>query len=276
MFLLKQVLPSPLLALVVGAVIAGLGLFWRSERGRAAFVCLAAGLGYAAGHFLVAGVSKLPPADTTNWLPYLGLVMAVTGAGALPIRRQALRWLLIGLIAGGGLRLLLGPIFRQDSSAGASWLWVVGLSAATVVLSITLNLLSRSPSNKLEAPLCLLIVSAGSAGALILSGSLLLGQFALVLTGSIAGASIAQLRGRAADYSAVVALLLVALLASGYFFADLKAPAAGLLVTAPLFALAPNRIGRSSVRFAVRLLLVTAPVLAAVILAFRSSPPLDY
>jgi hypothetical protein len=273
MFLLKQVLPSPLLAFAVAAASAGIALLWRGERTRSAFVCLALALGYTAGHFLIAGVAKLPPADTTNWLPYLGLLAA---AGGLLTRWQTVRWLLLGLIAGGGLRLLLAPIFRQDSSAGLGWLWVVGLAGLTVLLSMTLSVLSRSASNKLEIPLCLLMVSAGSAAALILSGSLLLGQFALVLTGAIAGASIAQRRGGATDDSAVVALLLVALLASGYFFADLKAPAAAFLVTAPLFALAPIRVARSSVRFALRLLLVGAPVLAALILAFRSSPPLDY
>jgi hypothetical protein len=275
MFLLKQVLPSPLLALVVGAVIAGLALFC-SERARAALVCFALGLGYAAGHCLITGVPKLPPPDTTNWLPYLALIASVTGVASVLIRRQAVRWFLFGLIAAAGLRLLLGPMFRQDSSAGVGWLWVVGLAALTVLLGITVSVLSRSASNKIEAPLCLLIVSAGSAAALILSGSLLLGQFALVLTGAIAGASIAQRRGPAADDSAVVALLLVALLASGYFFADLKAPAAVLLATAPFFALLPNRIARSSVRWVVRLILVSAPVLAALIMAFRTSPPLDY
>jgi hypothetical protein len=239
-------------------------------------VCAALGFGYAAGHFLITGLTKLPPTDTTNWLPYLGLAAATAGVAGLFVRPPVVRWLLLGVISIGGLRLLLAPVFRNTWTVGIGWLWVGSLAAATVLLGVTLSVLNRSASYKFEASLCLLIVSAGSAGALILSGSLLLGQFALVLTGAIAGASIVQLRGVVGDCGAVVALLLVALLASGYFFADLKAPAAALLAAAPLFALLANRVSRSSLRFAVRLFLVSAPVLVALLLAFRSSPPLDY
>ncbi len=276
MFLLQQVLPSALLALAVAAAIAGLALFCRGERARAALHSFALAFGYAGGHFLIAGLTKLPPADTTNWLPYLGLAAAIAGSAGLFVRPLAVRWLLLGVISIGALRLLLAPVFHNTWTVGIGWLWVGSLAAATVLLGIALSALHRSTSYKFEASLCLLIVSTGSAGALILSGSLLLGQFALVLSGAIAGASILQLRGAVEDCGAVVALLLVALLACGYFFADLKAPAAVLLAAAPIFALLPARISRPSVRFVVRLLLVSAPVVAALILAFRSSPPLDY
>jgi hypothetical protein len=276
MLFLKQILPSALLALGVAVAIAGAALFCRGERVRAAVTCFALGVGYAAGHFLIAGLTRLPPTDTTNWLPYLGVAAAIIGAAGVVIRRPSVRWLLLGLVSASGLRLLLGPIFRNTWTAGTAWLFLACLAAATVLLGVTLQALRRSASYKFDAPLCLLIISVGSFGALILSGSLLLAQFVLVLTGAIAGVSIIQLRGNVGDCSAVVALLLVALLASGYFFADLKAPAAALLAGAPLVALLPNRIGRSSVRFGVRLVLVSVPVIAALILAFRSSPSLDY
>jgi hypothetical protein len=275
MFLLQQVLPSSLLALAVAAAIAGLAIFCRNERVRAAMVFFGLALGYAAGHLLITGLPKLPPADTTNWLPYLGLAAGIAGVAGLFVR-SPMRWLLFGVISAGGLWLLLAPMFRDSWTGATGWLWVGCLAAGTVLVGFAINILNRSGSFKFEAPLCLLIVSAGSAGALILSGSLLLGQFALVLTGAIAGTSIVRLRHPVDPGSEIVSLLLVALLTSGYFFADLKAPAAVLLAAAPLFALMSNRISSGPIRAAVRLLLVSAPVIAALILAFRSSPPLDY
>src|SRR6187549_3302619 len=112
MFLLKQVLPPALLGLAVAAAIAGVALRCRSERARATLICFALAFGYAAGHFLMTGLTKLPPTDTTNWLPYLGLAAAITGVASLFVRPPAVRWVVFGLVSAGALRLLLTPIFR--------------------------------------------------------------------------------------------------------------------------------------------------------------------
>ena len=79
MFLLKQILPAAILAMAVAAALSGVALFCRRERVHGAIVSFALALGYAAGHFLIAGVAKIPPADTTNWLPYFALAAAITG-----------------------------------------------------------------------------------------------------------------------------------------------------------------------------------------------------
>jgi len=69
---------------------------------------------------------------------------------------------------------------------------------------------------------------------------------------------------------------LAALLASGYFFAELPPLSAALLAFGPTLALTTHRMSLSITTFALRLGLVSVPVAVALILAFRSSPPLDY
>jgi hypothetical protein len=74
----------------------------------------------------------------------------------------------------------------------------------------------------------------------------------------------------------VFSLLLGTLLVSGYFFAELPAASAVLLAFAPVLALASISITNKLLAFGVRAALVSVPVIAALVLAFRSSPPLDY
>jgi hypothetical protein len=73
----------------------------------------------------------------------------------------------------------------------------------------------------------------------------------------------------------VFSLLLGALLVSGYFFAELPAASAVLLAFAPVLALIPIRTPALPA-FGVRATLVSVPILVALVLAFRSSPPLSY
>jgi len=74
----------------------------------------------------------------------------------------------------------------------------------------------------------------------------------------------------------VFALLSGALLVSGYFFANLPGPSAVLLATAPALALIPTGRLSGLPGAALRIILVSLPVAAAVIFAFRASPPLYY
>jgi hypothetical protein len=66
------------------------------------------------------------------------------------------------------------------------------------------------------------------------------------------------------------------LLASGYFFADLPGLSAALLAGAPVFGLIPTGRLSGLPRAALRIILVALPVAAAIIFAFRASPPLYY
>lgn len=279
MFLLKQILPAAIMAMMVAAGVCGFALFLGKERARGVLGPLAVGVAYLAGHLIIAGWTSFPPADTTNWLPYFALAAAVLGAfcAVLPITAWV-RVVIFALVSTGALRLLLKPKFQYGWSPGEGWAWVVCLGCAIVLLAVILDALARRPGTAVEMPVFLLIVCAGTSGALMLSGSMLLGQFATVLAAAIFGTLVFS-AGKVALGRGIVpvfSLLIGGLLVSGYFFAELPAASAGLLAFAPILAL--SYVGRSNKLLAlgIRAALVSIPVAVALVLAFRSSPPLSY
>ena len=293
MFLLKQILPAVAIAMVVAAGVCGLALWWGKEKARRALGPLAIGLAYGTGQLVITGWKSFPPADTTNWLPYFALGAAALGvfvpegrASARPGREESRpserrAWphlLVFALITAGALRLLLKPKFQYGWSLGQGWLWLTGLALAVVFLSVVVDLLAQRTQRPIELPTYLLIVCAGVVGALMLSGSILLGQLATALGAAIFGTLVLTIRRIALGKSIapVFSLLLGALLISGYFFASLPATSGALLIVAPVLALVPAGQPATFRAFVVRAALVSLPVVAAVILAFLSSPPLDY
>jgi hypothetical protein len=278
MFLLKQILPAAIISMMVAAGVCGFALCWGKERARSALGPLAIGLAYLSGHLVITGWVPFPPADTTNWLPYLALAAAVLGAscGVLAIKAWA-RVLIFAVVSAGALRLLLKPKFLYGWSLTEGCIWVACLAGAVVLLAIILDALVRRSATAIEMPAFLLITCAGTFGALMLSGSMLLGQFAVVLGAAVFGSLVFTARrvalGR--EIVPVFTLLLVTLLLSGYFFAELPATSAALIAFAPVLALIPIRI-LTLPAFSVRAALVSVPILVALVLAFRSSPPLSY
>jgi hypothetical protein len=146
------------------------------------------------------------------------------------------------------------------------------------LLAVILDALARRTPTAVEMPAFLLIISAGAFGGLMLSGSMLLGQFAAVLSAAVFGSLVFTIRrvnlGR--GIVPVFSLLLGTLLVSGYFFAELPASSAALIAFAPALALIPLRMPSKIVACGIRAGLVSVPVIVALVLAFRSSPPLDY
>jgi hypothetical protein len=278
MFLLKQILPAAIMAMMVAAGVCGFALYWGKERAGGALGPLAIGFAYLSGHLVITGWVPFPPADTTNWLPYFALAAAVLGASCEVLATKAwARVLIFALVSTGALRLLLKPKFQYGWSLGEGWLWVACLVCALVLLAVILDALARHAATAVEIPAFLLIVSSGTSGGLMLSGSMLLGQFAAVLAAAVFGTLVFTIRrvslGR--GIVPIFALLLVALLLSGYFFAELPATSAALMAFAPVLALIPIRM-LTLPAFPVRVALVSVPILVALVLAFRSSPPLSY
>jgi hypothetical protein len=237
------------------------------------------GIAYFAGHLFVAGWAPLPPTDTTNWLPYFALAAAVLGAlcGVLAIKAWV-RVLIFALVSAGALRLLLKAKFSYGWSLTEGYVWVACLAGATVLLAIILDALVRRSATAFEIPVFLLIICAGTFGALMLSGSMLLGQFAAVLGAAVFGTMVFTIRKVALGRGIVpvFSLLMGALVVSGHFFAELPAASAVSLAFAPILALVP--IGRPSKLLAsgLRAALVSVPVVFALVWAFRSSPSLSY
>ncbi len=279
MFLLEQILPAAIIALMVSAGVCGLALSWGRESARNALSPLAIGLAYLSGHFVITGWVTFPPADTTNWLPYFALTGGVLGACCTLIATRVwARVLIFALISGGALKLLLKPKFQYGWSLGEGWLWIGCLICALVLLAAILDALGRRSATAVEMPAFLLLNCAGTFGALMLSGSMLLAQFAVVLGAAVFGSLVFMARKVALGRGIVpvFSLLMGTLLVSAYFFAELPLSSAVLLAFAPAVALVPISMPNKLLAFAIRTAFVSAPILIALVLAFRSSPPLAY
>src|SRR4029077_16278265 len=162
------------------------------------------------------------------------------------------------------------------------WLWVFAMGLGVVVLTCCLHLVEHGPFGTATLFSVTTVVCAGACGAMILSGSLLLGQLACILTAiaatcfllSIAVTAPFHPRGAGAPLSLVCAGLWL----SGFLYAELPAASALLLALAPAIALLP--VGKESYSqprvLVYRTAFVTVPVAIAVVLALRASPPLDY
>jgi hypothetical protein len=173
---------------------------------------------------------------------------------------------------------LLKPKFQYGWSPGEGWLWVVCLVCAFVLLAVILDAVGRRTVTATELPAFLLITCAGTFGALMLSGSMLLGQFAAVLGAAVLGTLLLTVRkiplGR--GIVPVFSLLMGSMLVSGHFFAELPLASAVLLALAPGLALIPIGVPNKLLAFGIRSAFVSAPILIALVLAFRASPPLTY
>ena len=280
MFLLRQIIPAALVALAVASVISLLGrICGRESPLRHVLTAFAVALGYACGHLFITGPSSFPPADTTNWLPYFAIGTALIVLLARPVTVKAAHVILLGFFAAGAFRLLLGPKFRYGWSCQEGWIWVIALALVVVLLASSLVLLRHRSSLSIELPLVLLLVCTGVSAALMLSGSLLLGQFAAALAAAVLGGFILLWRERSGggdQTAAVLSLLLVMFLASGYFFAELPAASGALLAISPASALIPIPSLAKLPLMILRVTLVCVPITIAVIIAFRSSPSLSY
>jgi hypothetical protein len=279
MLLLEQILPAAVIAMMVAAGVCGFALCWGKERARNVLGPVAVGSAYFAGHLFATGWAAFPPADTTNWLPYFAMAAAVLGAfcGVLEIKAWP-RVLIFGLVSAGALRLLLKGKFSYGWSLPEGCIWVTGLAGAMVLLAIVIDALVRRSATVFEMPAFLLIICAGTFGALMLSGSMLLGQFAAVLGAAVFGSMVFTAR-RVAFGRGIVpvfSLLVGALIVSGYFFAELPITSGVLLAFAPVSALIPISLPGKLLTSAIRIALVSVPVAGAVIWAFRSSPSLSY
>jgi hypothetical protein len=275
MHLLEQLLRPAGLAAAFAAAMSALALGVKSVRVSRVLASCAVGAGYGVGHVSITGGVPFPPTDTTNWLPYFAIMAGALASLVSFVDSKVARTTVFGLACVGTMRLLLAPMFRYRWSAEQGWLWVVCLACATLLLALSVRAIARRSSSAADPGLLLSLVAAGLAGCLMLSGSLLLGQFAAVLSAAVMGTVVLTWRFpiEFEGVGSVFSLVGAALLTCGYFFAELPALSALLLVSAPSVALISNYISAPRWATATRVAGVAAAIGGALLVAFFASPP---
>jgi hypothetical protein len=281
MQLLKQMLPSAALAAAVAAALLFVFACWWKSASRCAGA-IAIGAGYVAGHVLAAGWSPLPPRHAIHWLFWFAVIGVIAAAADAFVRPKGtvrlVTWAIICTIA---CRLILQPKSSYGWSTAEGWLRVLAIALGVVVLTCCLDLVERRPFGTATLFSVTTVLCGGACVALILSGSLLLGQLACILT-AIAATCFLIIAGTASFHpsgaAAPLSLVSAGLWLSGFFYAELPAASALLLALAPAMALLlVGKESHSQWRLvAYRTAFVAIPVAIAVVLAFHASLPLDY
>ena len=276
MFLIRQLLPGILVALLVSGVFTIVGRLWKANSWTDA---IAVGVGYAVGHAVTAGWPAFPPVEATQWLPYFGIAVTILAVIDTLLRPPGLVRVVIWFLCSAGiLSVLLASKFQYGWSLFIGILWIAGLATAMLVLTIFLDRVAQRDAS-ISLPLILTIVAGGTGLALMLSGSMLLAQLALVLAGAfgaivIVGALLPNaVNGR--GIAPVSATLLCGLWLSGYFFSELPSVSGLLLLVSPIPALMLvlfDESGNPRRGLLLRAILVAVPVALAVFLAFEASP----
>jgi hypothetical protein len=243
MQLLKQMLPSAVLAAAVAATLLFVFAHWWKSASRCAGA-IAIGTGYVAGHVLAAGWSPFPPRTATHWLFWFAVIGVIAAAADALIRpKRTVRlvtWVIICTIA---CRLILQPKFSYAWSAAEGWLWVFVIALGVVVLACCLDLFERRPFGAATLFSVTTVLCGGTCIALMLSGSLLLAQLACILT-AIAAVCFLPIIAVPAPFhtsgaAAPLSLLCAGLWLSGFFYAELPAASALLFALAPAMVLLP-------------------------------------
>jgi hypothetical protein len=281
MQLLKQMVPLAALAAAVAAVLLFFFARWRKTASRCA-AAIAIGAGYVAGHVFAVGWSPFPPRHATHWLFWFAVIGVVAAAADVLVRpKGTVRFVAWAIICTIACRLILQPKFSYAWSAAEGWLRVFAIALAIVVLTFCLDLVDRRPFGTMTLFSVTTVLCGGTSVALILSGSLLLGQLACILS-AIGAACFLVIIAVTAPFhpsgaAAPLSLVCAGLWLSGFFYAELPAASALLLELAPALALLPvGKPSHSQSRvLAYRIAFVAVPVAIAVVLALHASPPLE-
>lgn len=281
--LLNQLLPGIVVgAVVTGAVLAVAACFPPVHRWASA---VALGAGYVGGHAMAIGRwPSFPPAEATHWLLYFAIAALITGLldVFLPDTRRWLRLSVWTVLSSVFIRVLLQPKWKYAWSLSEGLLWLGGLVVIILFVSFCLETIAQPSNSRPALPLILAIISAGTSVALMVSGSMRLGQLALIFATAVAVSwlvacpipSLSLRRGAVP----IVIVLLPGFWLSGYFYAELPAVSALMLAFSPVLALVPFDNFPLSRKWASCLPtgLVLVAVAAAVGIAIRASPPLDH
>ena len=243
-------------------------------------IAVALGAGYIVGYLGLEGLPAFPPRLGTDWLCYLAIIgLIIAGFWYLPVWGPIAQIVISILIP----RLLLSSTFKHTWGPIEGIIWWVCLAVVIFIFwYFTEQSFSAIPSGA-SGPFVYFGLSGGTALILALSGSLRLAQHCGVLVALFAASWIITLvlqRDRKPfvfprGASPVATLLLVGIWINGYFFAEVPAVSAILLVISPVLAQV-NRIEAVQKLGAVRSMVVqiaaiALPVLIAIGIAVARS-----
>ncbi len=248
---------------------------------------IAISLGFITGFFTISGLGgyAFPPKTIQNWLPHIAVAALLLGIIEKRwLNQNILRWALRVIL----LELFLWRIFQpfiHHPFPSRSWTTsqtALNLFGATVIImgfwwGLDL-LLARANKTKPETsrttailPTGLMILGAGSSLSVVLSHSLVMGQLSGTVTATLGAlavlAWISQKQTLKPSVSPLICLLFTLPWLSIY--TTLPLISVIFLALAP-FALIPNFKEQSiSKQVAYRLMLVTIPVIAALLTAWK-------
>ena len=205
-------------------------------------IAAALGVGYIVGYLGLEGLPAFPPKLGTHWLFYLAITGLIVGrfwhlAMWGPIAQIAISIILP--------RLLLTSTFKHTWGTFEGIIWWVCLAVAIFIIWYLVEKSFSTLPSGASGPFVYFGLSGGTALILALSGSLRLAQHCGILVALLAASWILTL-GLQRDRkrfvfprgaSPVVTLLLIGIWMNGYFFAEVPAVSAILLVISPLLAL---------------------------------------
>ena len=289
MLILKQLILGLLLP---AGVSCGFLLFARaliskaeSDTGRLSgwLIAAALGVGYITGYLGLEGVPPFPPREGVHWLGYLGLLgVILAGVWHFPVWGR--------LIVQAGLsivipRLLLASTFKYTWGQLEGIIWWACLAVTVFVFwSLVQRSFTSLPAGA-SAPFVYFGISGGTALTLAVSGSLRVAQHTGVLVAIFAATWIVTffLQRRAGHHwrvfpnaaSPVVALLLAGIWMNGYFYEEVPAVSAVLLVLSPCLAPfghlpAIQNLGARRSQFA-QIAIIALPVIIAMGIAVARS-----
>lgn len=250
-------------------------------------VTLGLGLGELAGH---AGVSwpSWPPSDVTDRIPYL--VLAAMLAALVEVIGSAAAWGKAGIAWGNRtlltvvtLAAMLGPIYGETWTTPNMLLGGALIGAGMVLAWANLDAVtSRVSGPPVFLPLLLLLT--GASVVLVLSGSVVLGRLAGVLTAAFAGCWVVSWWTPIIDFKRggrpILVVALGSLLLNGHFYAEVPRGSVVLLAMAPatlaLLNLGPVARRPSWVHALIATTVMAVPVAVAVGLAVAAMPSYEY
>ncbi len=292
MLIFKQLVFGLLLPAIVGG-----GLFvFASKNGRNQvekatglsfgwLVGVALGIGYIVGYIGLEGIPPFPPREGVHWLCYLALIGLILGA-FWHFRRwiDVIAKLVVSIILP---RLLLGSMFKYSWGQFEGIIWWVCLAVVIFIFWSTVRMsFILLPWNGWGA-FVYFGLSGGTALILAVSGSLRLAQHAGILVALFAAIWLITLVSRRKlrpedkapvfpiGASAVIALMLAGIWMNGYFYEEVPASSAILLLISlfltPVGQIAAvQRLGARRSAF-VQVAVIALPVVVAIGIAIAFS-----